>query len=81
MRTTLLILTLLSVSLAHAQVTVSTDKVKISNDCLRVNAEGVSVKTGDCDNRGKGPQGNRSIHGGNNPGRGHDKYDKPGKKK
>lgn len=77
----LLVVPLLSVSLAHAEVTVSTDKVRISNDCLRVNSDGISVKTGDCDSRGRGPQGNRSVHGENNPGRGHDKQNKPGKNK
>jgi len=81
MRRTLLILSLLCISLAHAEVTVSTDKVKISNDCLRVNSDGISVKTGDCDSRGKGSQGNRSVHGDDNPGRGHDKQHKPGKNK
>jgi hypothetical protein len=83
MKHTLFVIALILLSPAHAEVTVETDKMKISDDCVSVKSDGVSIKSGDCSHRkkNKGSQENRSIHGDNNPGKGHDKQNQSNKKK
>lgn len=62
-------------SIAQAEITVSTDNIEISKDCIKLEGENVTVKSDDCrsDKFDKDKHENRSIHGDNNPGKGHDK--------
>ena len=73
---------LFPVSAVHAEITVSGDNIEISKDCIKLESENVTVKTDDCrsDKFDKKDHENRSVHGDNNPGKGHDK-DKPKKDK
>ena len=81
MKNALLAAALLCVSAVHAETTLSVGDVKISNDCVDVKSGDVSVKSGDCGGKDKGSHENRSVHGDDNPGRGHDKQKKPGDRK
>ncbi|GGA97416.1 hypothetical protein [Agarivorans gilvus] len=80
--TGLFCLLLLPVWLAQADVSVSTDKLEINKDCIRLDGDNVQMQSKDCqsDNKGKGDKENRSVHGDNNPGKGHDKNNKKDKK-
>ncbi|KIF50362.1 hypothetical protein [Vibrio owensii] len=67
---------------AHADITIKGDDFELSEDCLRLNGDNVSIKSDDCSSgkHDKDHKGNSSVHGDNNPGKGHDK-DKKDKKK
>ncbi|MDF2153773.1 CG2 omega domain protein [Vibrio sp. CAU 1672] len=82
MKNLLLIAALLvPVATASAEVKVSGKGIELSKDCVRVEGENVSIKSDDCKSGKYGDREheNRSIHGDNNPGQGHNK-DKKGKK-
>lgn len=81
MKKTLLALAIFYVTVVHGETTISVGDVKIGNDCVDVKSGDVSVKSGDCGGKKKGTRENRSIHGDNNPGQGHDKQKKPADKK
>ncbi|MGR5067075.1 MULTISPECIES: CG2 omega domain protein [Vibrio] len=85
--TKLLLLTavLMPLAPAYANITIKGDDFELSEDCLRLNGDNVSIKSDDCssgkNNKGnKGDKGNSSIHGDDNPGKGHDKSKKDKKK-
>lgn len=67
--------TLLPLSVAQAEITISTDKMEISKDCIKLEGDNVQVKSDDCSSGkfDKGDHDNRSVHGNDNPGQGHDK--------
>ncbi|BCN24718.1 CG2 omega domain protein [Vibrio alfacsensis] len=80
----LLLLTamLMPLAPAYADITIKGDGFELSEDCLRLDGDNVSVKSDDCSSKkhGKDHKGNASVHGNDNPGKGHDK-DKKDKKK
>lgn len=69
---------LFPLSLAQAEITISTDKLELSKDCKKLDGDNIQVKSDNCksDKFDKGDKENRSVHGDNNPGKGHDKKDK-----
>lgn len=74
---------LLPCSVAYADISISTDKMEVSKDCLKMDGDNIKIKSEDCDpEKGKGQMDgeNRSVHGDDNPGQGHnkDKKDKKG---
>ncbi|HHX8272059.1 TPA: CG2 omega domain protein [Vibrio diabolicus] len=77
---------LLPLASAHAEISVKGDGFELSNDCVRLSGDNVSIKSDDCsskqwkDKDNKGNKGNSSVHGDDNPGKGHNK-DKKDKKK
>lgn len=83
----LLLLTavLMPLTPAYADITIKGDGFELSEDCLRLDGDNVSIKSDDCSSgkHNKGNNGNKSnssIHGDDNPGKGHNK-DKKDKKK
>ncbi len=66
---------LFPLSAAYADITVTGDNIEISKNCIKLESENVTVKTDDCrsDKFDKDKHENRSVHGDNNPGKGHDK--------
>ncbi|AXY00616.1 CG2 omega domain protein [Vibrio alfacsensis] len=80
----LLLLTamLMPLAPAYADITIKGDGFELSEDCLRLDGDNVSVKSDDCSSKkhDKDHKGNASVHGNDNPGKGHDK-DKKDKKK
>lgn len=80
----LLVSCLIPVSSAYADLTIKSDRMEISEDCRQIKGDVVTLRSEDCeDNKGgkdKGDKENRSIHGDDNPGKGHDK-NKKGKDK
>ncbi|NVK42280.1 MAG: CG2 omega domain protein [Oceanospirillaceae bacterium] len=80
----LIAVALLPFSLAQAEITVSTDNIEISKDCMKLEGDNIQVKSDDCksDKFDKDDKENRSVHGDDNPGQGHDKdHGKKDKKK
>ncbi|USD61783.1 CG2 omega domain protein [Vibrio sp. SCSIO 43140] len=73
---------LFSLPMAHADVTIKGDRMEISEDCRKIEGEVMTLRSEDCEsdskgshkNKGKGE--NRSVHGDDNPGKGHDKKNK-----
>ncbi|HHF2912183.1 CG2 omega domain protein [Vibrio parahaemolyticus] len=68
---------------AHAEISVKGDGFELSNDCVRLSGDNVSIKSDDCSSKqwkDKDNKGNSSVHGDDNPGKGHNK-DKKDKKK
>jgi hypothetical protein len=68
----------LLISPAYADVSISTDKLEVTDDCVRLETSNVKIDSDDCKS-GKGKKHeheNRSVHGDNNPGKGHDKSKK-----
>jgi len=68
---------LLPLSIAQAEITISTNKMEISKDCLKLEGDNVQIKSEDCQSgkfdKDKDDKENRSVNGDNNPGKGHDK--------
>ncbi|MGV2988926.1 CG2 omega domain protein [Vibrio sp. E150_011] len=72
-----------SLSMAHADLTIKSDRMEISEDCRQVKGDVMTLKSEDCDDSSNGSSkdkgngmskgNNRSIHGDDNPGKGHDK--------
>ncbi|WP_394152200.1 CG2 omega domain protein [Vibrio maritimus] len=71
---------LFSLPMAHADVTIKGDRMEISEDCRKIEGEVMTLRSEDCesDSKGshKGKGENRSVHGDDNPGKGHDKKNK-----
>ncbi|HGY9567070.1 TPA: CG2 omega domain protein [Vibrio harveyi] len=68
---------------AYADITIKGDDFELSEDCLRLDGDNVSIKSDDCSgqhDKGKG-KGNASIHGDDNPGKGHGNDKGKGKNK
>ncbi|MHA7229804.1 CG2 omega domain protein [Vibrio campbellii] len=67
---------------AYADITIKGDDFELSEDCLRLSGDNVSIKSDDCSSgkRDKDHKGNASVHGDDNPGKGHDKGKKDKKK-
>lgn len=79
----LLAAVVLPFSSAYADITVKGDGFELSKDCVRLSGDNISVKSDDCSSKNwndKDSKGNSSVHGDNNPGKGHGK-DKKDKKK
>ncbi|EJG1082298.1 CG2 omega domain protein [Vibrio parahaemolyticus] len=79
----LLAAVLLPFASAHAEITVKGDDFELSKDCVRLSGDNISVKSDDCSSKSwddKDKKGNASVHGDDNPGKGHNK-DKKDKKK
>lgn len=75
----LLTAVLLPLSPAYADITVKTNNFELSDDCVRLSADNVSIESDDCKSKkwdGKDKKGNASIHGDDNPGKGHNKAKK-----
>ncbi len=75
---------LLPFSIAQAEITISTDKIELSKDCMKLDGDNIQVKSDDCSSGkfDKDDKENRSVHGDDNPGQGHDKdHGKKDKKK
>ncbi|MBY6237103.1 CG2 omega domain protein [Vibrio harveyi] len=70
---------------AYADITIKGDDFELSEDCLRLDGDNVSIKSDDCSgkhDKGKGKgKGNASIHGDDNPGKGHGNDKGKGKNK
>ncbi|HIF9109287.1 TPA: CG2 omega domain protein [Photobacterium damselae] len=68
---------------ASADIKISGDGFEFSKDCIKLSSDNISIKSDDCyDHPGNKDKNhsNRSIHGDNNPGKGHDKdHHKPEK--
>ncbi|MGR5118576.1 CG2 omega domain protein [Vibrio astriarenae] len=62
--------------MALADITISGDKMELSKDCVRLDGDNVKIKSDECESS-KGKHGkdgdNRSVHGDDNPGKGHGK--------
>ncbi|MHA2708760.1 CG2 omega domain protein [Vibrio owensii] len=67
---------------AYADITIKGDDFVLSEDCLRLDGDNVSIKSDDCSSgkHDKKHKGNSSVHGDDNPGKGHDKGKKDKKK-
>ncbi|SEG24210.1 CG2 omega domain protein [Vibrio hangzhouensis] len=74
---------LLPLSTAYADLTIKSDRMEISEDCRQIEGDKMTLRSEDCESSDKGKDKgngeNRSVHGDNNPGKGHDKS-KKGKK-
>lgn len=68
---------LLPLSVAQADVTIKGDRMEISDDCRKIEGDKMTLRSEDCEDRSKGGNKNkgenRSVHGDDNPGKGHDK--------
>ncbi|SEF57044.1 CG2 omega domain protein [Vibrio hangzhouensis] len=75
MRNLLLILAalLLPVSASYADISIKTDNLELSEDCVSYESKHVKVESEECDNKNHKDKKNRSVHGGDNPGKGHGK--------
>ncbi|HHF3258090.1 CG2 omega domain protein [Vibrio diabolicus] len=71
---------LLPLASAHAEISVKGDGFELSNDCVRLSGDNVSIKSDDCSSKQWKDKDNSSVHGDDNPGKGHNK-DKKDKKK
>lgn len=79
----LLVALILPLASAHAEISVKGDGFELSDDCVRLSGDNVSIKSDDCSSKqwkDKDNKGNSSVHGDDNPGKGHNK-DKKDKKK
>ena len=67
---------------AYADITIKGDDFELSDDCLPLDGDNVSIKSDDCSSgkHDKDHKGNASVHGDDNPGKGHDKAKKDKKK-
>lgn len=76
----LIAFTLLPISYAQADVSISGDGFELSKDCLKLESNNIKINSEDCsDGKGKskGDKQNSSVHGDNNPGKGNkDKKEK-----
>ncbi|GMQ46393.1 CG2 omega domain protein [Vibrio sp. 10N] len=68
---------LIPLSAAQADITIKGDRMEISDDCRQIEGDVMTLRSEDCDERSKGGNKgkgeNRSIHGDDNPGKGHDR--------
>ncbi|MGR5092150.1 CG2 omega domain protein [Vibrio maritimus] len=75
MRNLLLILAalLLPVSASYASISIKTDNLELSEDCVSYESDRVRIESEECDGKHHKNKDNRSAHGKNNPGKGHGK--------
>ncbi|EPF7976785.1 CG2 omega domain protein [Vibrio harveyi] len=66
---------------AYADITIKGDDFELSEDCLRLDGDNVSIKSDDCSGKHDKGKGNASIHGDDNPGKGHGNDKGKGKNK
>ena len=79
----LLAVLLIPLTSAYADITLEGDNFELSDDCMRLGGDNLSITSEDCasgkhDSKHKD---NASVHGGDNPGKGHDKDKKDKKEK
>lgn len=79
----LLGLLLLPVYFAQADGSEAKGKMALDKDCVAKNGEQLQIQAKDCQpkQKAKADKENRSIHGDNNPGKGHDKNTKKEQRK
>ena len=75
MRKLILILTamLLPVSISYASISIKGDHLELSEDCISYESKRVKIESEECDNKHRKEKSNRSVHGKDNPGKGHGK--------
>lgn len=75
MRNLLLILAalLLPVSASYADISIKTDNLELSEDCVSYESKRVKIESEECDSKHHKGKSNRSVHGKDNPGKGHEK--------
>ncbi|MGF1773631.1 CG2 omega domain protein [Vibrio wakamikoensis] len=75
MRKLIFILTamLLPVSISFASISIKGDHLELSEDCVSYESDRVRIESEECDNKHNKNKENRSVHGKDNPGKGHGK--------
>ncbi|MCL9773797.1 CG2 omega domain protein [Vibrio methylphosphonaticus] len=75
MRKLIFILTamLLPVSISYASISIKGDHLELSEDCINYESKRVKIESEECDSKHRKGKNDRSVHGKDNPGKGHGK--------
>ncbi|MCG9789226.1 CG2 omega domain protein [Vibrio barjaei] len=69
----ILLTTFVPVSASFADISIKTDKLELSEDCISYESDRVRIESEECDSKHHKNKKDRSSHGKNNPGKGHGK--------
>jgi hypothetical protein len=64
---------LLPVSASYASISIKGDNLELSKDCISYESKRVKIESEECDSKHRKGKNDRSVHGKDNPGKGHGK--------